>query len=48
MTRSGSVYPIELSDEVLQKAMSNTVEYLVKHVEVTADTPRTEGGTNDD
>ena len=42
MTRSGSVYPIELPDEVLQKAMSNTVEYLVKHVEVTADTPQTE------
>ena len=42
MTRSGSVYPIELSDEVLQKAMSNTVEYLVKHVEVTDDTPQTE------
>lgn len=40
MTRSGSVYPIELPDEVLQKAMSNTVDYLVKHVEVTDDTPQ--------
>ena len=35
MTRSGSVYPIEISNEILQKAVSNTVDYLVKHVEVT-------------
>ena len=35
MTRSGSVYPIDISDEILQKAVSNTVDYLVKHVEVT-------------
>ena len=35
MTRSGSVYPIDISDETLQKAVSNTVDYLVKHVEVT-------------
>ena len=34
MTRSGSVYPIEISDEILQKAVSNTVDYLVKHIEV--------------
>ena len=34
MTRSGSVYPIEISSKVLQKAVSNTVDYLVKHVEV--------------
>ena len=34
MTRSGSVYPIDISDETLQKAVSNTVDYLVKHVEV--------------
>lgn len=34
MTRSGSVYPIDISDEILQKAVSNTVDYLVKHVEV--------------
>ena len=34
MTRSGSVYPIEISNEILQKAVSNTVDYLVKHVEV--------------
>lgn len=34
MTRSGSVYPLEISSEVLQKAVSNTIEYLVKNVEV--------------
>ena len=34
MTRSGSVYPIEISSEVLQKAVSNTVDYLIKNVEV--------------
>lgn len=34
MTRSGSVYPIEISNAVLQKAVSNTVNYLVKNVEV--------------
>lgn len=34
MTRSGSIYPIEISSEVLQKAVSNTVDYLVKNVEV--------------
>ena len=34
MTRSGSVYPIDISDEILQKAVSNTVDYLVKHIEV--------------
>jgi hypothetical protein len=34
MTRSGSVYPIEISNEILQKAVSNTVDYLVKHIEV--------------
>ena len=34
VTRSGSVYPIDISDEILQKAVSNTVDYLVKHIEV--------------
>lgn len=34
MTRSGSVYPIEISNEILQKAVSNTVDYLIKHIEV--------------
>ena len=34
MTRSGNVYPIEISSEVLQKAVYNTVIYLVKNVEV--------------
>ena len=34
MTRSGSVYPIDISDEILQKAVSNTVDYLLKHIEV--------------
>jgi len=34
MTRSGSVYPIEISNEILQKAVINTVDYLVKHIEV--------------
>ena len=34
MTRSGSVYPIDISDEILQKAVSNTIDYLVKHIEV--------------
>ena len=34
MTRSGSVYPIEISNEILQRAIGNTVDYLVKHIEV--------------
>ena len=34
MTRSGSVYPIEISNEILQRAVGNTVDYLVKHIEV--------------
>jgi len=34
MTRSGDVYPIDISGEVLQKAVSNTVDYLIKNVEV--------------
>lgn len=45
MTRSGSVYPIEISNEILQRAVSNTVDYLVKHIEVAerqTDTPQTE------
>jgi hypothetical protein len=34
MTRSGNVYPIEISNEILQRAIGNTVDYLVKHIEV--------------
>ena len=34
MARTGHVYPIVLPDEILQKAVSNTVDYLVKHIEV--------------
>lgn len=34
MTRSGSVYPLEIPNEILQKAVANTVDYLVKNVEV--------------
>lgn len=45
MTRSGSVYPIDVSDEILQKAVSNTVDYLVKHIEVVD--RKTEPQTND-
>ena len=37
MARSGSVYPIKLSDEILQKAISNTVDYLVRHIKVIGD-----------
>lgn len=34
MTRSGEVYPIEITNEILQKAVRNTTDYLVKHIEV--------------
>jgi hypothetical protein len=35
MARSGSVYELNLPDEVLQKALKNTVELLKKQVRVT-------------
>lgn len=34
MARSGSVYPLELPNELLQQAFQNTVELLKKNVEV--------------
>lgn len=34
MARSGSVYPLNLSTEVLERAFQNTVELLKKNVEV--------------
>lgn len=34
MTRSGSVYPLEISNEILQKAVANTVNYLVENIEI--------------
>jgi hypothetical protein len=34
MARSGSVYPLEISDEVLRRAFNNTVELLKSQVEV--------------
>ena len=34
MARSGSVYPIEISDEVLQRAVQNTKELLIDNIEV--------------
>ncbi len=34
MARSGSVYPLELSNELLQKAFQNTVELLKRNVMV--------------
>lgn len=34
MARSGSVYPITLPDDILQKAMTNTVEMLKAQVEL--------------
>ena len=34
MARSGKVYPIEISSEVLQKAVSNTVDCLIEIIEV--------------
>jgi hypothetical protein len=37
MARSGSVYDLELSPEVLQRAFNNTVRLLKKNVEVVAD-----------
>lgn len=35
MARSGSVYPIEIPSEVLQKALANTVQMCIDAVEVT-------------
>ena len=35
MARSGSVYPIEISSDVLQKAAANTVQMCIDAVEVT-------------
>lgn len=34
MARSGEVYPLELSDELLQKAFQNTAELLERNVKV--------------
>lgn len=34
MARSGSVYHIEISSEILQRAVSNTVEMCINAVEV--------------
>lgn len=34
MARSGSVYPLELPNELLQKAFQNTVELLKSNVQV--------------
>lgn len=36
MARSGTVYPSELSNELLQKALLNTINLLIKHVKVVA------------
>lgn len=40
MARSGSVYPLEISDEVLRRAFDNTVEHLKSQVLVTPEVPR--------
>lgn len=37
MARSGSVYPIEISSEILQKAVKNTVKMCINAVEVEED-----------
>ena len=34
MARSGSVYPLKISNEILQKAVANTVNYLVENIEI--------------
>jgi hypothetical protein len=34
MARSGSVYPINISSEILQKAVKNTVEMCIESVEI--------------
>ena len=34
MARTGEVYPIELSNDILQKALKNTKELLIKHTKV--------------
>lgn len=40
MARSGDVYPIEISDEILQKAIKNTTDYLINHVKVIGERSR--------
>ena len=37
LSRSGYVFPIEISDEILQKAFANTLEYITNAVEVVSD-----------
>lgn len=37
MARSGSVYPIEISSEILQKAIQNTVQMCIDAVEIQED-----------
>jgi hypothetical protein len=37
MARSGSIYEIEASDELLRKAFNNTVELLKNQIEVKND-----------
>lgn len=34
MTRSGNVYPLKISNKILQKAVANTVNYLVENIEI--------------
>jgi hypothetical protein len=34
MARSGNVYPVNISSEILQKAVKNTVEMCIKSVEI--------------
>lgn len=34
MARSGSVYPLKISNEILQKAVANTVNYLIENIEI--------------
>lgn len=46
MARSGTVYPLELSAELLQRAFQNTVEHLKRNVMVVGDLVTAERGTN--
>ncbi len=41
LARTGTVYPIEISDEILQKALANTVE-MIKNSVVVTDSPEDE------
>ena len=34
MARSGSVYPVKISNETMQKAVTNTVNYLIENIEI--------------